>query len=316
MEYVKLGTSDLITSRLCFGGCQMGGHGWGVYSLHELQNAIAKSLEFGVNFFDTADIYGLGSGEELLGKSIFKKREKIIIGSKFGVRIHNGQTLYDNSSEWIESALTNSLRRLKTDYIDLYQIHYRDHITPLSEIVNTLIRLKKKGLIRYFGLSNLSESDINDIKPYVDYFTTFQNEYSLANRENELLITNLIDDFGLTGLTWGSLGQGILTGKYDENTVFEQNDRRTRNVYKNFHGSKLKHNLHIVECLNKVALEYSKPISAIALRWILDRLSNSVVIVGIKNPIQLEANLKAFDWQLDDHYKELLTSASAYKDEV
>ena len=147
MEYITLKNSDLRVSRLCMGGCPLGGHGWGNIQDENLINAVQEAFENGINFFDT---YGLGKSEELLGKSLEGKREKVVIASKFGVRVENGKTFYDNSPQWIQTAVESSLRRLKTDYIDLYQIHYRDGKTPLSVVVDKLEELKKKGYVRYW----------------------------------------------------------------------------------------------------------------------------------------------------------------------
>ena len=306
IEYIKLKNSDLNVSRLCFGGCPMGGHGWGEVSEKKLVDAVHSAVDNGLNFFDNADTYGLGKSEETLGKSLKGKREKVIIATKFGVRVENGQTYYDNSTEWINTAVERSLKRLDTDYIDLYQIHYRDNKTPIGEVVEALEDLQKKGYIRYFGLSNISKKDILELKPYTNKFVSFQNGYSLANRENETDILDISKELGMTPLTWGSLGQGILTGKYSRDSNFSDNDRRSRDIYVNFHGDKLIKNMEIVDTMRKISGEIDKPISAIAIRFILDNIPDSVVLAGIKTPQQLESNIDAMGWKLtDDHLKEL-----------
>ena len=306
IEYIKLKNSDLTVSRLCFGGCPMGGHGWGEVSEKKLVDAVHSAVDNGLNFFDNADTYGLAKSEETLGKSLKGKRKKVIIATKFGVRVENGQTYYDNSTEWINTAVERSLKRLDTDYIDLYQIHYRDNKTPIGEVVEALEDLQKKGYIRYFGLSNISKKDILELKPYTNKFVSFQNGYSLANRENETDILDISKELGMTPLTWGSLGQGILTGKYSRDSNFSDNDRRSRDIYVNFHGDKLIKNMEIVDTMRKISEEIDKPISAIAIRFILDNIPDSVVLAGIKTPQQLESNIDAMGWKLtDDHLKEL-----------
>lgn len=306
MEYIKLKNSDLNVSRLCFGGCPMGGHGWGEVSEKNLIDAVHAAVDSGLNFFDNADTYGLGKSEETLGKSLKGKREKVIIATKFGVRVENGQTYYDNSPEWINKAVERSLKRLDTDYIDLYQIHYRDNKTPINEVVDALEDLQKKGYIRYFGLSNISKKDIFELKPHTSKFVSFQNGYSLANRENESDILDISKELEMTPLTWGSLGQGILTGKYSRDSNFSDNDRRSRDIYVNFHGDKLIKNMEIVDSMRKISEEIHKPISAIAIRFILDNIRDSVVLAGIKTPQQLESNIDAMGWKLaDDHLSEL-----------
>ncbi|MGG3689492.1 aldo/keto reductase [Caldifermentibacillus hisashii] len=298
MEYINLKNSDLKVSKLCMGGCPMGGHGWGEISENNLIDAVHTAIEHGVNFFDTADTYGLGKSEETLGKALKGKREKVVIATKFGVRVENGKTFYDNSPEWIDKAVEGSLKRLGTDYIDLYQIHYRDNKTDISEVIYKLEQLKEKGYIRYYGLSNIHKKDEYELNTHKGKFVSFQDEYSLACRKNERDIIELSHELELTPLTWGSLGQGILTGKYDINVKFDSNDRRSRDVYVNFHGDRLKRNLEIVKVIRNISEQTGKSIPSIAIRFILDYIKDSVVLVGVKNPSQILSNLEAMDWEL------------------
>ncbi|GLG91703.1 aldo/keto reductase [Sellimonas catena] len=299
MEYIELKNSELKVSRLCMGGCPMGGHGWGQTNEEELIQTVHTAVENGINFFDTADTYGLGQSEITLGKALGKNRNTVIIATKFGVRVGNGKTVYDNSPDWIQEACIASMRRLGTDYIDLYQIHYRDGKTPIADVVGALNELKKKGYIRYFGLSNIHENDIQDMIKYNEQFVSFQDEYSLACRKNELDMIELSKMLELTPMTWGSLGQGILTGKYNKNSKFGADDRRSRDVYVNFHGEKLIKNLEIVETMKTIAEKYNKTVSSVAIRFILDYLSGSVVICGAKNPQQIIGNIEGTDWKLE-----------------
>ena len=288
----------------------MGGYGWGKVSEEELIKAVQCAVDEGINFFDNADTYGLGKSEETLARALGDSRNKVVIGTKFGVRVESGKTFYDNSSEWIEQALTASMKRLKTDYIDLYQVHYRDGKTPISEVVEALEKMRKKGYIRYYGLSNIHQEDLEELKEFKGKFVSFQDEYSLACRKNEMDMVNLSKELQLTPVTWGSLGQGILTGKYDKDTKFGADDRRSRDIYVNFHGDKLLKNLEIVEVLKEIAKEVGKPVSAVAIRWILDYLKDSAVIVGIKNEKQLHGNMEALGWNLDKEQVELLEKVS------
>lgn len=310
MEYTTLKNSDLKVSRICMGGCPMGGYGWGEVQENELIDAVHAALDQGITFFDTADTYGLGQSEITLGKALGEHRKDVIVASKFGVRAGNGKTVYDNSPEWIREALQGSLKRLGTDYIDLYQIHYRDNITPISAVVATLEDLKKEGYIRYFGLSNIHQEDLKELQPYVGKFVSFQDEYSLACRKNETDMLMIADQMNLTPLTWGSLGQGILTGKYDKNTVFDSNDRRSRDIYVNFHGKKLLKNLEIVEVLKKIAKEHEKSVASVAIRFILDYLPESVVLCGAKRPSQIIGNAEGAGWSLNNDEIEMLKKIS------
>lgn len=312
MEYITLKNSDLKVSRICMGGCPMGGYGWGSnVQEQELIDAVNAALDSGVNFFDTADTYGLGQSEITLGKALGANRHKAVIATKFGVHAKQGEpTFYDNSPQWIRTSLEGSLKRLGTDYIDLYQIHYRDEKTPINEVVETLEELKNKGYIRYYGLSNIHCEDIDELREHKGKFVSFQDEYSLACRKNENDMINLSQELVLTPLTWGSLGQGILTGKYDKNTVFSSDDRRSREIYVNFHGEKLEKNLDIVEKLTELSLIYGKSIPAVAIRFILDYLKESVVLVGVKRPAQLYSNLEAMDWVLNSEHIAVLDRIS------
>lgn len=310
MEYITLRNSDLKVSRLCMGGCPMGGYGWGNVQEKDLLDAISSAIENGINYFDTSDTYGLGQSEITLGKGIGDRRENVIIQTKFGVRRVNGETFYDNSPQYITEALENSLKRLGTDYVDIYVIHYRDGKTPLSEIVDTLDMLKKQGKIRYFGLSNYRGDDIEELKPFQEKFVCCQDEYSLACRKNEFDLKCIRDVCGITPLTWGSLGQGILTGKYTKDSVFGSNDRRSRDIYVNFHGDKLLKNLEIVEVMKPIAESHGVSLAAVAIRFIMDYLKESIVLVGAKRPSQIIGNVESVDWHLTDTEIDILNRIS------
>lgn len=300
MEYITIKNSDLKVSRICMGGCPMGGYGWGNTQENELIDAVYSAIDQGINFFDTADTYGLGQSERTLGKALGENREKVVLATKFGVRIENGKTFYDNSAKWIKTALEGSLKRLGTDYIDLYQVHYRDGNTQLEDVVDVLESIKKKGYIRYYGLSNIHQNDMQEITPFIGKFVSFQDEYSLACRKNEKDMLEISQKLKMTPLTWGSLGQGILTGKYTKDNVsFGSDDRRSRDVYVNFHGEKLTKNLAIVEVLKEIAVKYNKPVASVAIRFILDFLPDSVVLCGVKRPDQILGNIKGTDWKLE-----------------
>lgn len=311
MEYSKIKNTDLNVSRICMGGCPMGGYGWGAVQEAELIDAVHTALDNGINFFDTADTYGLGQSEITLGKALGNRRKDAVIATKFGVRAGNGKTFYDNSPEYIEQALDASLKRLDTDYIDLYQVHYRDGVTPISVVAETLERMKEAGKIRYYGLSNISMKDYEELAPYKGQFVSFQDEYSLACRKNESDMLDLSDKLSMTPLTWGSLGQGILTGKYDKTNVnFDSSDRRSRDIYVNFHGEKLLKNLEIVETMRPIAAAHNKSVAAVAIRFILDHIPDSVVLCGAKRPVQILSNAEGSDWKLGEEELNLLVKIS------
>lgn len=310
MEYIKLQNSELKVSRLCMGGCPMGGYGWGNVQEQELLDAIACAVDHGINFFDTADTYGLGQSEKTLAKGLGARRKDVVIESKFGVRFDKEGTVYDNSPAYIQKCLEGTLKRLDTDYIDIYVVHYRDGKTPMADVVGKLEDLKKAGKLRYYGLSNIHADGMAELAPYKDQFVCCQDEYSLACRKFEQDLLAVQRELGATPLTWGSLGQGVLTGKYDRNSTFGQNDRRSRDIYVNFHGATLAKNMDIVDAMRPIAAAHGVGIAAVAIRFIMDYLKDCAVLVGAKRPSQILGNLESIGWHLTDEELDRLDEIS------
>jgi aryl-alcohol dehydrogenase-like predicted oxidoreductase len=301
-EYVDFPVIGLKVSRIGFGCCPMGQHGWGDTDEHNLIKAVNAALDCGITFFDTSDVYGLGVSELVLGRALKGKRESAIIATKFGVRIENNQTFYDNSRKWINRAVNESLSRLGTDYIDLYQLHYWDNKTPVDEVLSTLQSLRNAGKIRAFGVTNIDLFD-HGIKQPVNGLASFSFEYSLANRAFEPAVSRNQEKLELCFLSWGSLGQGILSGKYNTATEFSETDRRSRDTYVNFHGEKLVHNLRIVDYMRSILPYYKdKTLSQLAIRWILDQIPFSIALTGIKRLDQLKENFGALGWKLANEH--------------
>jgi aryl-alcohol dehydrogenase-like predicted oxidoreductase len=194
--------------------------------------------------------------------------------------------------------------------LDVYVIHYRDGKTPIEDVVGKLEDLKQQGKIRYFGLSNYHGDEVKELVPFKDKFVCCQDEYSLACRKNEKDLLTLSEEYGFSPLTWGSLGQGILTGKYTKDALFASNDRRSRDVYVNFHGDKLLKNLEIVEAMRPIAEAHHVSVAAVAIRFIMDKLKDSVVLVGAKRPAQVLGNVEAVDWQLTPNELNMLDKIS------
>lgn len=299
MEYLTLKNTDLTVSRIAIGGDPMGLYAWGDTSEEESIDAVQAGLDSGITFFDTADVYGLGTAERILAKAIGNKRKDVVIATKFGVRRteDNTKTFYDISPAWMRQAVEGSLRRLKTDYIDIYQIHYLDGVTPIDDVVEGLERLKTEGKIRYYGLSNVGIQNLEILKPYAGRFCSFQDQYSLACRDYEEDIHQISQELRATPLTWGSLGQGILTGKYGRDVVMDRSDKRSRDTFPNFHGEKLQKNLDIVDEMRKMEPIYGTKPAAMAIRFILDYLPESVALVGVKRRSQVLSNCEAFGWR-------------------
>ena len=296
MNYFKSKNDAMEFSALGFGCGPMGLYDYGNVSESDLIQAVHIALEGGVTLFDTADIYGLGTSERILGKALGDKRPQARIASKFGVRKDSqGKTFYDNSPGWMEKALEASLKRLDTDYIDLYQVHYDDKKIPLEDLFQSLEKKCDEGKILSYGISNIHEITM----PLPPNLVSFSMEYSLCSRQHESTINSLIKEHNLNFFSWGSLGEGILSGRYNKESTFEDTDRRSRPIYKNFHGDKFLHNLEIVEVMKSISEESGKSLPQIAIRWILDSLKfNTSVLLGIKRPEDIESALGAFGWQL------------------
>jgi len=307
MEYKKLGQTNLKISVIGFGGCPISGHGWGDVKDKDSINAIHKALELGINFFDTADVYGLGHSEEILSKALGKHRKKIVIATKVGLRWNKKtkKTEHDLSKKHIIRAIEESLKRLRINCIPLYQIHYRDPKVPIRETMETLEKLKKQGKIQHIGCSNFSKELITEFQKY-GRIESIQESYNILNRKIEKKIIPICNKLKIGTLVYGPLSQGLLTGKYDKKSKFDSNDRRSRNTYENFHGKKFETNLKIIKIIKKIAKKYDKTCTQMALRWILENPSITSVIVGAKNPKQITENVKAIEWKLNNKDKKTI----------
>lgn len=295
MEYVRLG-GGFEVSRFGFGGCPLGGHGWGDTDDQKLIAAIHSAFDAGVTLFDTADVYGLGRSEAVLGEVLEAHRDEVVFATKFGVRREGDTTLYDNSADWIRLSVEGSLKRLRTDRIDLYQLHYWDKTTPLPDIVDVLQDLIRQGKIRAFGVTNLDPRTISGDP--IDGLVSFSMEYNLL-RQDRTEDIRAIEAGGLTFLSWGSLAQGALSGKYSVEAAFDPDDRRSRDAYSAFHGEGLARREEAVSLLRAIAPNYpGRTVAQLAVRWILDRHPGSVALVGMKSPEQVRDMCGAFDWSL------------------
>jgi myo-inositol catabolism protein IolS len=314
MEYIRLGQTDQTVSRLGFGGCPLGGYGWGSTDEKELRAALRFAIDKGVTFFDTADIYGFGESETILGEEI-NRHDQVVIATKFGVRRIGSSTIYDNSATWIEEALHASLKRIKRDTVDLYQLHYWDGHTPMNVILETVDRLRTQGKLRWFGFTNLDpRMHLNEQLPH--WIVSFSYECSLLQQKYRSVIDSLGENHGLTFLSWGSLAQGALSGKYAADHKFDPTDRRSREVYAAFHGEGLRRRESMLDAMRDIQKDHpSYTLAQMAIRWILDRYAGSVALVGVKRTSQIADAIGAMDWSLSRTDIERLTrmaTASQY----
>lgn len=294
-------------SKIGCGGCPLGGHGWGHTDKLEMQKIVEECIDSGINFIDTSDTYGLGESEKLIGKATKNKnRDNFFISSKFGVKYNSltKKTSFDNSHKWFWNSLHSSLKRLKVDYIDLYQIHYWDEKTSLNEIFENFDKATKQGKIRFSGVTNLLVDSKKHNFP--KNFLSFSLLYNLIDQKNADKIDAIIKKDNLKFLSWGSLSQGLLSGKYNKNTQFRKNDRRSRDVYENFHGEKYLKNLKKIKLLNSFAKNINLTCAALSLTWITNRFPNSTALVGMKKRNHLNEIKKALDVKLTEDDKKYI----------
>jgi myo-inositol catabolism protein IolS len=299
-----------MVSRIAFGCEPMGGNDWGVVNDRESFAAVKRALDLGVNFFDTADVYGLGHSEEILSEALGSRRKDVVIATKCGVNWeespgHRARTFCDSSPAHVVSALEASLRRLKIDCIPLYQIHWPDPRTPIAETIEALDRCRNAGKIRYFGVSNYSAKQVRQahlIRP----LASVQMEYNLIDRHAEDDLMPCCRELSIGSITYGALAQGLLTGKYDQGSVFGCNDRRSRLAH--FNRDVIGSNLRVVERLREVGRQYGKTPTQVSIRWVLENPLVKSVIVGIKTTYQLEENLDALGWTMAPEERDSLPS--------
>ena len=304
MEYRKLGETDLNVSVVGFGCWAAGAKGWGKVDDNESIAAMQRAIDLGINLFDTADEYGWGHSEEILGKAIKGRRDGLVIATKVGRTVdETGKYGLDASRKHIFEAVEGSLKRLQIDCIDLYQIHAPDPDTPHEETLRAMEDLVKQGKIRYFGCSNYTAEQLEESLKY-GRFDTLQPPYNLFQRQIERDILPLCRRENIGVLSYGTLCKGLLTGKFTPDTTFPEDDNRSRSPM--FQGERFRRNLAIVEKLKKIAAEYGKTVGQLAISWVINQPGITVALVGAKRPSQVEENVGGAGWKISkEHLEEI-----------
>lgn len=292
METRKIGTLDVTIIGV---GCNNFGRRLDPAGTHAVVNA---ALEAGINFFDTADVYGAGESEALLGAALGTRRKDVLIATKFGNPM-DGQGK-GASAAYIKTAVEASLRRLGTDYIDLYQLHLPDAETPIAETLGALDDLVKAGKVREIGSSNFSLAQIHEaeaaVKPGGARFVSLQNEYSLLRRDDEQTILPACERLNIGYLPYFPLASGLLTGKYRQGQPVPQGTRITTAPQ---HARWLTDaNMAKVEALALFAQARGHTLLELAFSWLLARPAVSSVIAGAMTPAQIQSNAAAANWRL------------------
>jgi len=322
MEYRQLGGSGFKVPQLCLGTGTFGGGGdffkaWGSSDVAEATRLIDICLEAGLNMFDSADVYSGGMAEEILGQAIKGRRDQVIISTKGTFRLGTGPNDVGSSRYHLIRSVDNSLRRLGTDFIDLYQLHGFDQVTPVEEVLGTLNDLVRAGKIRYIGCSNFSgwhlmKSLAISEKYGLARYVAHQAYYSLIGRDYESELMPLAVDQKVGAVVWSPLGWGRLTGKLRRGQPMPAVSR--------LHSQRVKdlgppvsdeHLFNVVDALELVAKEVGKTIPQVALNWLLQRPTVSTVIIGARNEEQLRQNLGSTGWNLTKEQVATLDAASS-----
>jgi aryl-alcohol dehydrogenase-like predicted oxidoreductase len=307
MEYRQLGRSGLQVPVFSFGTGTFGGKGeffgaWGSSGVREATRIVDICLDAGVTLFDTADVYSEGASEEVLGKAIGKRRDRVLISTKASFRLGEGPNDIGSSRFHLIRAVDGSLRRLGTDYIDLFQLHGFDALTPVEEALGTLDDLVRAGKIRYIGCSNFSgwhlmKSLAVSEKYGLARYVAHQAYYCLVGRDYEWELMPLALDQGVGTVVWSPLGWGRLTGWIRRNQPPPAVSRLPATAQ---YGPPVPeaYLYTVVDALDEIAGETGKSVPQIALNWLLGRPSVATVILGARNEEQLQSNLGALGWSL------------------
>lgn len=293
MQYAVLPGSDLAVSRIALGTWLFGGRRWGIVDERESVRTIQSAIDSGVTFFDTADAYGIGHAETLLGRALRGRRANAVIATKVGVVWRDdGTRVMDLSPSHIRRALLESMKRLQTDVIDLYQLHEMDPATPIAETGLALRALRESGAIRHVGVSNFDTPTLTALREIVPVLTT-QSEYSLVRRSIEEELVPYCRANGIAMLAYSPLCRGLLSGKFTGVSVFAETDNR--HYDEEFQGAAFATNLRRVSRLATLAAETGCSVAALSIRWVLEAPFVSAVISGARTAAQLEENLRALD---------------------
>lgn len=322
MDYQQLGNTGVFVSRLCLGAMTFGGSE-GLFQVigglpqDEVDVLVHTSLDAGINFIDTANVYGAGESETMLGKALGARRNNVVVATKVRGRMGTGANEIGLSRLHIMQSVEDSLRRMGTDYIDLFQIHGFDSLTPFEETLGALTDLVRQGKVRYIGCSNLTAWQVMkslgiSALGHLEKFVTLQAYYSLVGRELERELAPMLLDQKMGLLVWSPLAGGFLSGKFTRNGEMDKDSRRAKFT---FPPVALPGSYDIVEALQAVAERRGATVAQVALAWLLHQPCVTSVIIGAKKESQLKDNLGSVDVKLDTEDLKQLDAASALSPE-
>jgi aryl-alcohol dehydrogenase-like predicted oxidoreductase len=322
MQHRRLGSSGLMVPVLTLGTGTFGGgndffKAWGATDVREATRLVDVCLEGGLSMFDTADVYSGGMAEEILGEAVKGRRNEVLISTKATFGMGPGPNEVGSSRFWLTQAVDASLRRIKTDHIDLFQLHGFDAMTPIEETMRALDDLVTAGKIRYVGCSNFSGWHLMKALAISEKYglvrhVAHQAYYSLVGRDYEWELMPLGLDQGVGAVVWSPLGWGRLSGKYRRSHPIDATSRAVKNGDS---APQVADELlySVMDALDSIAAETGRSVPQIALNWVLSRPSVSTVIIGARNEEQLRANLGAVGWSLSAEQIARLDAASSQK---
>ena len=303
MEYVNLGHTGLKVSRLCLGMMTYGTRAWREWVLPEADSRpfVQQALEMGINFFDTADVYSIGVSEEVTGRALrdFARRDEVVLATKVFNTMGDKPNQRGLSRKHILSAIDDSLRRLGTDYVDLYQIHRWDDETPIEETMDALNDVVKAGKARYIGASSMYAWQFSKALHLSQQhgwtrFVSMQNYVNLLYREEEREMLPLCSDQGIAVIPWSPLARGRLTRDWDSSSARSETDEFGRSLYAKTADA----DRCVVAALTALAAKLGKPRAQVALAWLLGKSAITAPIIGATRLAQLDDAVAALDLQL------------------
>ncbi len=303
MDYVNLGRSGLKVSRACLGAMMFGTADDAPCDEAEAQRVVDAFLDTGANFIDTANVYTGGQSEQVVGRAIADKRDKVVLATKGRMPVGRGPNDVGLSRGHLTRALEGSLRRLGTDYVDLYQVHAWDPDTPIEETMAALDGFVRSGKVRYIGCSNFTGSQIVDAQWAAERnhgtpFVSLQPNYSLLARDIETDVLPAAQRHGLGTMIYSPLGGGFLTGKYERGAEPPEGTRLDSRAGGYARRLLTDRNFDIVDEVRKVAAELGATPTAVSLAWVLSRRGVTSVIMGPRSQAQMEGNLPGYDLDL------------------
>ncbi|MCL1632856.1 aldo/keto reductase [Sporolactobacillus sp. CPB3-1] len=310
MKKVKIGKSQVETAPLGLGTNKVGGHNlFPDLSESDGRQVVRAALESGIQLLDTAFMYGKGRSEELIGEVIADfPRDQVIIADKAAHDFSSGEMILNNEPQFLKKSVDDALKRLKTDYIDIFYIHFPDEKTPKSEAVGALQDMRAAGKIRAIGISNFTLEQAIDANRdgYVD---VVENYYSLIHRDEEKKLFPYLKDEHISFVPYFPLESGLLTGKYTKDSTFDEHDPRSKN--EKFTGESFRKTMNAVDAIRPIAQRHQVDVLQVVLAWYLANPDLTAVIPGARNAGQIPGIARAAEVRLSNDEYELIDQAFA-----